>query len=136
MLSLVQSEFRDIPIDGQNFKIILLKDLGDYALYLNYSDNCFSGFEVHRIRMKNPEKVFYYTKDKGIVSFNLPKRRIIATSKEFGRYAWHYPTLELVYEKFPVFNDCLQVGCGLMVYHSVGVTPLFQTLKNAFKRKI
>jgi hypothetical protein len=87
-------------IDGKCFKIELLKDLGDYALYLNKSDNQFSGFEVHKIRIKK----VVTCKIKG-KEFTKPDRRVIASSEEFGIYAWHYPTLEIVYQNYPQFKS-------------------------------
>ena len=83
--------------------IVLLKDLGDYALYLNKTNNCFAGFEVHKIRIRKAETYTIQGR-----TFSLPNRRVIAGNDEFGRYAWHYPNIEMVYEKYPQFKKYSQ----------------------------
>ena len=98
---------KDIPISRTSEKlwIVLLKDLGDFALYFNKTDNCFAGFEVHKIRIREPREHDIKSKDGSIHHLSLPKRRVIARNEDFGRYAWHYPNLDLVYEKYPQFKE-------------------------------
>ena len=89
--------------------IVLLKRLeGNFndpkciglALYLNKSDGFFSGFEVHRIRIK-PEKQW---KIHERVIFS-PEREVLASPKEFGFFGWAFPSLNKVYENFPIFKN-------------------------------
>jgi hypothetical protein len=96
---------RSIPKESKSPKlwIVLLKDLGDYALYLNKSDGCFSGFEIHKIRIREARKCLIHNK-----TVFTPKRRILANSKEFGRYAWHYPNLDEAFKEYPIFKNYKQ----------------------------
>lgn len=98
---------KDIPISRKSEKlwIVLLKDLGDFALYFNKTDNCFAGFEVHKIRIREAREHDIKSKDGNIQHLSLPRRRVIARNEDFGRYAWHYPNLDLVYEKYPQFKE-------------------------------
>lgn len=91
-------EIKDIPKEKRS--IVLLKDLGDYALYLNRTDNCFAGFEVHKIRIMEATEY-----KRGNTVYKFPKRRAIASTAEFGHYGWHYPNLEMVFDKYPRFKD-------------------------------
>ncbi len=94
-------DIKSIPeeVNGKKFWIVLLVDLGDYALYLNKSDGYFAGYEVHKIRVLNGE----VKKIKGkTIEFNT--KRTIARNSEFGKYAWHYPKLEFVYNYYPQFK--------------------------------
>lgn len=75
--------------------IVLIKDLGDYALYLNKTSDICCGYEVHKIRIKEPETIY---------GIEYPKRRVIASTSEFGRYAWAYPNKESVLKAFPQFK--------------------------------
>ena len=84
--------------------IVLLKDLGDYALYFNKTNNCFTGFEVHKIRIREAQERDIKQKDGSIYHMSAPKRRVIAGNEDFGRFAWHYPNIDLVYEKYPEFK--------------------------------
>lgn len=84
--------------------IVLLKDLGDYALYFNKTNNCFAGFEVHKIRIREAQERDIKQKDGSIYHMSAPKRRVIAGNEDFGRFAWHYPNINLVYEKYPEFK--------------------------------
>jgi len=99
-------EIKDIPLEkkSKNIWIVLLKDLGSFALYLNKSNNCFSGFEVHKIKTLEASNCIIRQKSGNISYFSVPKRRVIANDEKFGRYAWHYPNLNLVYEKHPIFR--------------------------------
>ena len=101
-----EEQIKDIPIEkkSKNIWIVLLKDLGDITLYLNKSDNCFSGFEVHKIRIMEKRECDITRKDGSIYHMLVQRRRIIAGSEDFGRYAWHYPNLNIVYEKYPEFK--------------------------------
>lgn len=96
---------RSIPKESKSIKlwIVLLKDLGDYALYLNKSDGCFSGFEVHKIRVREARECKIQNK-----TVFTPKRRILANSEEFGYYAWHYPNLDEALKDYPIFKDYKQ----------------------------
>ncbi|MCK5260869.1 MAG: hypothetical protein KAJ44_01670 [Thermoplasmatales archaeon] len=98
---------KNIPVSKKSEKlwIVLLKDLGNFALYFNKSDNCFSGFEVHKICIREAREHDIKLKDGSIKHLSLPKRRVIASNEGFGRYAWRYPTLDLVYEKYPKFKE-------------------------------
>jgi len=98
---------KDIPINkkGKNVWIILLKDLGDYALYFNKTDNCFAGFEVHKIRIKEARECDIRRENGEIYHMSVPRRRIIVGNEEFGYFAWHYHNLDLVYEKYPQFKE-------------------------------
>ena len=84
--------------------IVLLKDLGDYALYLNKTDNCFSGFEVHKIRIRDAVECDIKTKDGVVRHISAPKRRVIASNEDFGKFAWHYPNINFVYNEHPQFE--------------------------------
>jgi len=84
--------------------VVLLKDLDDYALYLNKTSNCFCGFEVHEIRIREAQECDFKGKDGRISHMSTPKSRIIAGNELFGRFAWHYPNIDLVYEKHPQFK--------------------------------
>ena len=97
---------KDIPISkkSKNIWIVLLKDLGEYALYLNKTDNCFAGFEIHKIRIREAKECDIKSKDGYVRHLSVPKRRVIASNEDFGRFAWHYPNLDLVYEKYPIFK--------------------------------
>lgn len=98
---------KDIPVSRKSEKlwIVLLKDMGDFALYFNKTDNCFAGFEVHKIRIKEACEHDIKSKDGNIKHLSLPRRRVIARNEEFGYHAWHYPNLDLVYEKYPEFKE-------------------------------
>ena len=98
---------KDIPVSKKSDRlwIVLLKDLGDFALYFNKTDNCFAGFEVHRIFVREAREHDIKLKDGSIKHLSLPKRCVIASNEGFGRYAWHYPNLDLVYEKYPQFKE-------------------------------
>ncbi len=99
-----KDEIKDIPSEKGNYSsdvwIVLFCDLDDFALYLNKSSNRFNGFEVHKIRIKNERKCMIHG-----FSFTVPKRRAIASSNEFGRYAWAFPSLKMVYRNFPKFFE-------------------------------
>ena len=92
---------KDIPQESKskNVWIVLLKDLGDYALYLNKTDDCFAGFEVHKIRFMKAVECNIKGK-----SFLKPDRRVISSSEGFGKYAWHYPNLDMVFDNYPQFK--------------------------------
>ena len=102
------NDIRNIPNErgsrNTNVWIVLLKDLGDYALYLNKTNNCFAGFEVHKIRIREAQESDIKGKDGRISHMSVPKRRVIAGNEDFGRFAWHYPNIDLVYEKHPDFK--------------------------------
>ena len=93
---------KDIPFErgssNTDVWIVLLCDAGDYALYLNKSGGYFSGFEVHKIRFKKARTCCIH----GTV-FDVPDRRVIASSEEFGRYAWHFQSLKMVFRDYPIF---------------------------------
>ena len=97
---------RGIPESSRSNRlwIVLLKDLGDYALYFNRTDNHFSGFEVHKIRIKEAQESDIKRKDGSVYHLSGPRRRVLAGSEEFGRYAWHFPSLDLVFENHPEFK--------------------------------
>ena len=101
---------KDIPQSkkSKNIWIVLLKDLGDFALYFNKTDDCFCGFEVHKIRVKPASETNIKCKDGRVCHISKVERRVIATSEEFGRYAWHYPNISMVYEKYPQFKSFSQ----------------------------
>jgi len=101
-----EEKIKNIPNEkkSKNVWIVLLKDLGDIALYLNKSDNCFSGFEIHKIRTMNARSCSIKQKNGSITHFTVPKRRKLASNEDFGRYGWHYPNLMLVYDKHPIFR--------------------------------
>ena len=94
-------KIKDIPQESKsdNLWIVLLKDLGDYALYLNKTNNCFAGFEVHKIRFMKARTCNIQGK-----MFSMPDRRVISNSEGFGKYAWHYPNLDIVFAKYPQFK--------------------------------
>jgi len=98
---------KDIPISKKSnvLWIVLLKDLGGFALYFNKSDNCFGGFEVHKVRVKPSRSCKIKQKDGSVSCFTVPERRVIASSVEFGLYAWHYPCLDMVFDEYPMFLD-------------------------------
>jgi hypothetical protein len=91
---------KDIPtkINGKAFTIYLIKDIGTHALYLNLTDQCVCGWEVHKIRIKEAG-----TKNINGRKFTVPKRRVIASTSEFGKYGWSYPNLKCVEEEYPSF---------------------------------
>ena len=91
-------------IKGRDCWIILLKDIGDYALYFNKSEGFFAGFEVHKIRVKPPCELNIKQEDGSIKHISIPERRAIANSEEFGKNAWHYPTLDSVFYDFDKSN--------------------------------
>ena len=101
-----EHNIRDIPESSRSSRlwIVLLKDIGDYALYFNKTGNCFAGFEVHRIRIKDASEHNIKLKDGSVRHLSLPRRRVIASNEDFGKYAWHYPNIDLVYEKHPEFK--------------------------------
>jgi len=84
--------------------IVLLKDIGDYALYFNKTDNCFAGFEVHKIRIREAQECDIKQKNGSVYHLSVPRRRVVAGNEDFGRFAWHYPNLTIVYKKFPKFK--------------------------------
>ena len=99
--------------------IVLLKDLGNYALYLNKSGNYFSGFEVHKIRIKKAREINFKPKDGKVIKVSIPERRALAFSEEFGHYAWTYPTLKAVYAEHPNFkkyNDEITEAASLALF--------------------
>lgn len=106
MIEKAMHEIKDIPKSrkSNHLWIVLLKDLGDYALYFNKTDNCFAGFEVHKIRIRKSREGDIKQKDGSVYHMSVPERRVIAGSEEFGIYAWHYPNIEMVYEKYPQFK--------------------------------
>ena len=70
------------------------------ALYANVTENNrLSAFEVHSIRIAKESRRII--DDKEII---YPERERIASTREFGSYAWTYPNLECVYAKFPMFK--------------------------------
>ena len=89
---------------SNNVWIVLLKDLGDYALYLNKTNNCFAGFEVHKIRIRPAGGFDVTQKDGSVRHVSVPERRVIAGNEEFGRYAWHFPNIGVVYKNYPQFK--------------------------------
>ena len=93
---------KDIPVErgssSTDVWIVLLADAGDYALYLNKSGGYFSGFEVHKIRFQKARTCNIH----GTV-FDVPDRRVIASSEEFGRYGWHVQSLKMVFRDYPIF---------------------------------
>ena len=94
--------------------IVLLKDLGDFALYFNKTNNCFSGFEVHKIRVREARELDIKCRDGSINHLSVPRRRVIASNEDFGRFAWHYPNLDLVFEKHSEFKKHSQeIECRL-----------------------
>jgi hypothetical protein len=99
-------EIKNIPESkkSKHLWIVLLKDLGDYALYFNKTDNCFAGFEVHKIRIRKATEHDIKCKDGSVHHLFEPLRRAIAGNEDFGKFAWHYPNLSLVYEKYPEFK--------------------------------
>jgi len=99
---------KDIPESSRSSRlwIVLLKDLGDFALYLNKTGGFFGGFEVHRIRIKESKECCIKQKNGRTRHFAVPRRRIIAGSGDFGRFAWCYPSLDLVYVEYPEFKRC------------------------------
>lgn len=92
----------DIPRErnGKQYWIVLLKDLGHLALYLNMSDGYKSGFEVHKIRTKKAE-----TKNINEKIVDMKTRNVIASSGEFGYWAWAYLKRMQVYEHHPEFEQ-------------------------------
>jgi len=100
----IQDEYQIKPIPkeikGKDTWIVLLKDLGDYALYLNKTEGYKCGFEVHKIRPRKEQ----IKKIKGKTIY-MPTRNVIATTREFGFYAWFYPDLETVYKNYPIFKQ-------------------------------
>jgi len=100
------NDIRGIPESSRSDKlwIVLLKDLGDYALYFNKTDNCFAGFEVHKIRIREAQDCDIKRKDGSIHHLSVPKRRVIVGNEGFGRLAWHYPNIDLVYKNYPEFK--------------------------------
>lgn len=54
-----------------------------------------SGYEVHMIRVNKPACI-----QKGGKIINFPYREKLATTKEFGKFAWHYQTYERAKAKF------------------------------------
>jgi len=88
--------------------IVLLKDLGDFALYFNKTGNYFAGFEVHKIRIREATECNIKQKDGTIRHFTVPRRRVIAGNEDFGRFSWHYPNIDLVYEKHSEFKKYSQ----------------------------
>ena len=86
-------------VKGKDVWIVLIKELEKIALYLNKSDGYFAGFEVHKIRIKKAETKII--KDKKI---QFKERKKIASNREFGTRALAYPTLDLVYKKYPEFK--------------------------------
>jgi hypothetical protein len=98
----LRKKFKDIPREKGSYQtdvwIVLLCDLDDKALYLNKSNGYFSGFEVHKIRTRPARKCNIHGK-----MFSVPDRRVIASNNEFGRYAWSYPSLKMVFRKHPEF---------------------------------
>ena len=81
---------QDIPVEKggptSQVWIVLLVDLDDHALYLNKTNGCFAGFEVHRIRTKNAQTCTIHN-----TAFSVPARRVIASTSEFGHWAWAAP---------------------------------------------
>ena len=99
-----RQRLKDIPQEKGSYNadvwIVLLCDVGEKALYLNKSGGYFSGFEVHRIRLQPARKCRIHGK-----TFSVPDRRVIAGAGEFGRYAWHYPSLKMVFRSHPEFVE-------------------------------
>lgn len=92
----LRKRFKDIPQEkgssNSDVWIVLLCDLGNKALYLNKSGGYFSGFEVHHIRLRKSKKCKIHGR-----MFTVPDRRVLASSGEFCRYAWSYPSLKMVF---------------------------------------
>jgi hypothetical protein len=84
---------------NSEYYIILLCDIGEYALYMNKSGGYFSGYEVHKIRTRKGRTCEIAGK-----SVILEACRYLASSEEFGKHAFHYPTLEQVYKAYPMFQ--------------------------------
>ena len=102
----MNDNIRSIPTSSRskNVWIVLLKDLGNFALYLNMTGGFFGGFEVHQIRVRGAKECTIKQKNGSIRHFAVPMRRIIAGSGEFGRFAWHFPSLDLVFVAHPIFK--------------------------------
>lgn len=100
------NNIKNIPKSSrsENLWIALLTDMGNCALYFNKTDNCFCGFEVHIVRIREAKECDIKRKDGSIGHLSVPKRRVIVGSEGFGSLAWHYPNLDLVYEKYPEFK--------------------------------
>lgn len=102
--------------------IVLLKDLGSFALYFNKSNNCFCGFEVNKIRIRKARTSTIQGR-----TFTVPERRVLASSEEFGTYALHFPNINLVYERYPQF---LKYESDIETQLSIGL----QSIDNAHRR--
>ena len=108
---------KQIPqeIKGRDFHIILLKHIHGaqprynaiygLALYLNKSDGYLAGCEVHILRRRQRKHHVIKDKDGRESRFTSPHQEFIARSQEFGRYAWSFPDLEIMYQSFPVFKE-------------------------------
>lgn len=98
----LRKKYKDIPREKGSYQtdvwIVLLCDMDKKALYLNKTGGYFSGFEVHKIRTRPARKCKIHGK-----TFSVPDRRIIAGNNEFGRYAWSYPSLKMVFRQHPEF---------------------------------
>lgn len=89
-------DFESIPEKRKHLGLCLLARHNDFALY---ATNCFS-FEVHLIRVKenylNPFTRILYR-----------KIEVIASSEEFGQYAWCFERLSTVFRYFGFFTEYL-----------------------------
>jgi len=100
----LRQRFKDIPQEKGSYQtdvwIVLLCDITTKALYLNKTGGHFSGFEVHKIRVKPARKCKIHGK-----TFSVPDRRILASTAEFGRYGWSYASLKMVFQHHPEFIE-------------------------------
>jgi len=82
--------------------IHLLDRIGEYALVSNHTTdgNYFGGFEVHKIKKRIETNTVI-----GNVKIHFNAKECYRSSSEFGKNAFHYPNLDLVYIDFPQFRQ-------------------------------
>lgn len=89
-----QVDYKSIPESRKTFGLRLLKRIDPYALYVT---DCYS-FEIHKIRIQENVKGFLTNEFYKVMEK-------MASSKEFGQYAWCYERLSTVLRHFGMFGD-------------------------------
>jgi len=93
-MKMKEIEFEGIPESRKMLGMTLLKRIDDFVLYVT---NCYS-FEVHRIRLRTN----YHDSYRDIIVKN---KEILASSGEFGTYAWCFTRLSTTIRYFGMFGE-------------------------------
>ena len=88
---------QEIPLEfnKNGLKHQLLKKEGNKALYVQkFLTGEVSSFEIHMIRIAEANKGSITNKSGKTSHYNLPKREILASNEEFGKYGWSFESYE------------------------------------------